>query len=81
MACYFFVMTTAAISGLKRLSPSEKLFLVGALWDEIAAGSPDEIQLTAKQKRELDRRLADFRRDPGEGSTWPEVKKRILRRP
>jgi putative addiction module component (TIGR02574 family) len=73
-------MTTAAILGLKKLSPSEKLSLVGRLWDEIATGDPAAIQLTEKQKRELDQRFADFQQNPGEGSPWPEVKKRILRR-
>jgi putative addiction module component (TIGR02574 family) len=73
-------MTTAAILGLKQLSPSEKLSLVGTLWDEIARANPDAIRLTEAQKRELDQRLADFKRNPDEGSPWPEVKKRILRR-
>ena len=73
-------MTTAAILGFKKLSPSEKLSLVGTLWDEIAMMDPDAIRLTDAQKRELDQRFADFQRNPEEGSPWPEVKKRILRR-
>ena len=47
--------------------------LVQQLWDEIAE-SPDEIELTAAQCAELDRRLEDYRRDPDPGVSWASLR-------
>jgi putative addiction module component (TIGR02574 family) len=36
--------------------------------------------LTEAQRTELERRLNDYKKDPKAGSTWHEVKARILNR-
>ncbi len=64
---------------LFELSLSEKLEIVEALWDNIAA-KPDELPVPAWQVEELARRKAAALRDPNAGSSWEEVKERILRR-
>lgn len=58
------------------LSPSEKLQLVEDLWDDIAS-TPEEVPVHEWQKRELERRKADFLKHPESGLSWEDVKKRI----
>lgn len=59
------------------LPVSERLELVGDIWDSIAQ-APGGVELTDTQRAELDRRLEAYRRDPRAGSPWSEVKARIL---
>ena len=62
---------------LRTLSPSDKLALVTELWDDLAS-NPEDIPITPEQIAEVDRRLEEYRKNPGIGSTWEEVKARIL---
>jgi putative addiction module component (TIGR02574 family) len=62
--------------GIDRLGVEERLALVEELWDSIAADSA-AIPLTAEQSQELERRLADYEANPGEGVPWSEVKASI----
>ena len=63
--------------GLDQLSIAERLSLLGELWDSIAA-EPDRVPVTDAQKEDLQRRLATIDADPDAGSTWEEVKARLL---
>lgn len=63
--------------GIDRLSVSEQLALLGELWDSIAA-DPDQVPVTDAQKQDLDRRLAALDANPTAGSSWEEVKARLL---
>jgi putative addiction module component (TIGR02574 family) len=56
-----------------RLSVSERIQLVEEIWDSIAA-HPERLPVTGAQQAELDRRLADYRANPGQGRTWEEVR-------
>lgn len=69
-------MSKTKVSQLLSLSVPERIRLVQTLWDSIAA-VPDSIPLTDREREELDRRLDAYYRDPGAGSPWSEVKKRI----
>jgi putative addiction module component (TIGR02574 family) len=70
-------MPTSLPSGVAALSPSEKLQLVEDLWDELAE-SGVELPLTAGQRKLLRTERKAIRKNPGEGSTWPEARARIL---
>lgn len=61
---------------LEDLSVAEQIELVQEIWDNIAESSelPD---LTEEEKRELDRRSEELRRNPSSGIPWEEVKARI----
>ncbi len=61
---------------LEDLSVAEQIELVQEIWDNIAESSelPD---LTEEEKRELDRRSEELRRNPGAGIPWEDVKARI----
>jgi putative addiction module component (TIGR02574 family) len=58
------------------LSVEEKIVHVQDLWDEIAK-SVDELPLTEAQAAELARRLKAHQDDPGDYTTWPELRRRL----
>ena len=62
---------------IQRLSPTEKLALVSELWDDLAS-QPANVPVTPDQIAELDRRMEEYRRDPGKVTTWEAIKQRIL---
>jgi putative addiction module component (TIGR02574 family) len=64
-------------ANLLNLSPSERLLLVQDLWDSLNVG---DIPLTERQKEELDRRGAKYQANPSSGSSWEDVKQRIIER-
>ncbi len=65
------------LSELLELPVEERLKLVEALWESVAE-CPEALALTPAQKQELDRRLADYERDPAAGVPWAELKQRLL---
>jgi putative addiction module component (TIGR02574 family) len=64
---------TGQLGPYEELSVAERIELLQQLWDEIAE-SPDEIELTAAQRAELDRRLEDYHRDPEAGISWEALR-------
>jgi putative addiction module component (TIGR02574 family) len=66
-AGYSEQMATLDIS---RLSPQERLDLIGELWDSLTA---EEVQLTPAQARELDRRIATFADDAKTAIPWETI--------
>lgn len=67
-----------SISDLLKLPVAERIRLVEAIWDSIAA-APDALELSDADREELDRRWAAFERDPSAGSPWADVRARISR--
>ena len=61
------------------LSVEERIQMVEDIWDSIAA-VPEAVSLSEEQKKELDRRLGAYHRNPDAGSPWIEVRKRIRNR-
>jgi putative addiction module component (TIGR02574 family) len=61
------------------LSPSEKLQLIGGLWDDLA-GAPEAVPVHDWQKEELARRKANLQRNGASQSSWDEIKRRIRSR-
>jgi putative addiction module component (TIGR02574 family) len=64
---------------ISKLSVAERIQLAEDLWDSVAADT-GELPLSAAQKAELERRLADLERDPGAGEPWEVVRARIEKR-
>jgi putative addiction module component (TIGR02574 family) len=63
---------------LMKLTPAERIELAEDLWESV---EPEDVPpLTAEQKKELDRRLAEHERDPSTALTWDEVKARLQSR-
>ena len=71
-------MKSELVAEILALPVAERVRLVEAIWDSIAA-VPDALLLTPWQKDELDRRLAEFEADPDSGVTLEEVFARIHR--
>jgi putative addiction module component (TIGR02574 family) len=67
-----------SLSELLKLPVAERIRIVEALWESIAA-TPEALELSDAEREELDRRWEAFQRDPSVGSPWSEVKARILR--
>ena len=65
-----------SIADVLKLPVAERIRFVEDVWDSIAA-VPEAVPLTDAQRRELDRRLDTYHRDPEAGSPWPKVRKRI----
>ena len=61
---------------IQELSISERIVLAEKLWDSIA-DTDTSIELSSKQKFELDRRLQAFLDEQDVGSSWADVKYRI----
>jgi putative addiction module component (TIGR02574 family) len=66
-------MSSVDIQEILKLSVAERIELVEAIWDSIAM-TPESLPVTPAQKRELDRRLAEYRKNPGAGRTWEEIR-------
>lgn len=74
-------MTANPLFNFRHLSVAERLQLVEDLWDSIAQEADTEtLPLTTEERQLLDKRLAEYERDPDGGSSWEEVKARILKR-
>ena len=70
-------MILETLPEVKQLTPSQKLVLVSELWDDLAA-HPSDVPVSPEQVAELDRRMADYRRDPSKVTSWEAIQKRIL---
>ena len=62
---------------IRDLPVPERVVLVDQIWDSIVEDEA-AFELTDAQKDELDRRLARRAASPGRGSSWDDVKRRIL---
>ena len=59
--------------GIDRLSVAERLQLVQEIWESIA-DDPEQLPLTDEQKRQIDRRLEAYQKNPDSGISWEVVK-------
>ena len=55
---------------ISRLSPEERLALIGQLWDSLHDA---DISLSASQRTELGRRLATLDEDRAKAVTWEQL--------
>lgn len=65
--------------GIDRLTVDERIALVEAIWESIAA-EVERAPLTDAQKREVDRRLAAHWANPEAAIPWEQVKAETLAR-
>ena len=68
------------LAEILKLSVPERILLVEAIWDSIANDrrSANAYELTPEQVKLLEEELAAYARNPEEGSSWQEIKSRIL---
>ncbi|EAW34666.1 addiction module protein [Lyngbya sp. PCC 8106] len=67
---------TATLKAIASLSIEDRIYIVQAIWDDIAAEQayPD---LTDTQKKELDYRIDEYNKNPDNILTWQEIKASI----
>lgn len=70
-------MNADILAAALKLSPSDRLELIEALWDTL---SEEDIPVTPEQRALLDERLDDLEKNPDAQSSWEEVKARLARR-
>ena len=64
------------LQDILKLSVSERILIVEAIWDSIAEGEK-QIDLSSETKQIIDERVESHRKNPNEGSSWNNVKARI----
>jgi putative addiction module component (TIGR02574 family) len=71
---------TATLKEIATLSIEERISLVQAIWDSIAA---EQVywDLTEAQKQELDCRINDCEANPDKVMTWEEIKSSVKGQP
>ena len=72
-------MNTQLLDQARKLSVEERIELVEAIWDSIAASNAAP-PLTDAQSAELDRRVSDHETDPEDVVPWDEIKADALAR-
>ncbi len=70
---------SAVLEEALKLPPPERLRIAYALYDSVEQ-DPNAFPLTEEQKKELERRLEDYRNNPGDVIQWEEVKEKLRRR-
>jgi len=74
-------MLRDTLTKLLALPASERVDIAMALWDSLTPAEQEaEFDLTAEQRAELDRRLAEHIADPASAIPWDEVRRKLLRR-
>jgi putative addiction module component (TIGR02574 family) len=61
---------------INAMEPEERLRLIGDLWDSLNE-SPEDVDLTAAQRAELDRRLDRLESGKAKLVSWDELKARL----
>ena len=70
-------MKEEILSEVLKLSVQDRIVFVEDIWDSIA-NVPESVELTEAQRKELDRRLEEYHKNPETGSPWEDVKSRLL---
>jgi putative addiction module component (TIGR02574 family) len=70
-------MVTITRDEITRLSPEERLTLIGELWDSL---DPADVPVTPTQRAELQRRLDRFEQDRSGGITREQLRAQLARR-
>lgn len=65
------------VAEILELSVAEKIQIVEDIWDSIIR-NPEKLPLTETEKKELDKRLADYKQNPDDGIEWETLKNNIL---
>lgn len=67
----------ALLSRVKSLTPSERLELIGVVWESLDLS---EVPVTDAERAVLDARTEDEARNPTDVSPWPEAEARLRQR-
>jgi putative addiction module component (TIGR02574 family) len=72
-------MPSSNLAALLKLPADERAELAMALWDSLTDQEREsELELTAEQQAELDRRWADHLANPESAIPWEEVRRKLF---
>ena len=72
-------MAANPLTDLLKLPADDRAELAIALWESLEEAERDGVfELTEEQRRELDRRWEEHRRNPAAAVPWSEVRRRLL---
>jgi putative addiction module component (TIGR02574 family) len=78
MSYPWIMIDTVLLEKIRNLEPADRLELIGVVWDSLSAS---DLPLTDAERELLDARLADMELNPGDQSSWEDVKKRLEKLP
>lgn len=71
-------MPSSNLAALLKLPPDERAELAMALWDSLTDQRREsELELSAEQQAELDRRWADHLANPESAIPWEQVRRKL----
>lgn len=70
-------MKNHSLTDINELSIPERILVVEDIWDSILLDQ-ESVPITISQKEELEKRLQSYYKEEGSGSSWIDVKNRIL---
>lgn len=69
------------LAALRKLTVAERLELIDALWESVAAEAPGEaLPVTPALASELEHRWAEYKANPGSARSWEDVRADLTRR-
>jgi putative addiction module component (TIGR02574 family) len=72
-------MAVNPLTDLLKLPADDRAELAIALWESLDEAERDGVfDLTAEQRRELDRRWEEHQRNPASAVPWSEVRRKLL---
>lgn len=72
-------MAVNPLTDLLKLPADDRAELAIALWESLDEAERDGVfELTAEQRRELDRRWEEHQRNPASAVPWSEVRRKLL---
>jgi putative addiction module component (TIGR02574 family) len=70
-------MSRVSIDQILELPTAERVAIVQEIWKSVLE-HPDDVEITATQREELERRWVDLQQNPEDGEPWSDVKKSLL---
>ncbi len=69
-------MSRVPIDHILELPTAERVAIVQEIWESILE-HPDDVEITAAQRDELERCWVELQQNPDDGESWEEVKKSL----
>ncbi len=66
-----------SIQQILKLSVAERILLVETIWDSVEADS-NHIPVTDEQIKIVEKRLAEYKKNPSKVKSWDKVKRDLL---
>jgi len=69
-------MSRVSIDHILELPTAERVAIVQEIWESMLE-RPDDVEITAAQRTELERRWVELQQNPDDGESWENVKKSL----